>query len=235
MRVPVQPDRRRCGPPGPGRVAVVLGSPAPRSPVSRSRAPGCGRAGSTGTGRRDGLVRRASSSVVPERRPEVRPPLGLAVVAVRARVGEHVDPVVPDLHRQRVGVGVRGDGRNPCGPPSQRHQISVPDRPAAAWSCPRRRNGRAAARAGRARRAVGPAERAASSGVRTSVAGTAATRRAGRTARRPRASSEAQRSVPGRRPRADRARRRRRPGAAAAAGSSTTAASASVIRSRTRP
>ena len=47
--------------------------------------------------------------VVRDRRPEVRTPRGLTVVAVGARVGEHVDAAVADLHGQRVGVGVRGD------------------------------------------------------------------------------------------------------------------------------
>ena len=40
---------------------------------------------------------------------EPLPPLRLAVVAVRARVDQDVDAVVPDLERQRVGVGVGGD------------------------------------------------------------------------------------------------------------------------------
>ncbi len=47
--------------------------------------------------------------VVADGGPEVGPPRGLAVVAVGARVGEYVDAAVPELHRQRVGVRVRGD------------------------------------------------------------------------------------------------------------------------------
>ena len=49
--------------------------------------------------------------VVPDRRLEVLSPLRLTVVAVRARVGEDVHAAVADLHRQRVGVRVRGDGQ----------------------------------------------------------------------------------------------------------------------------
>lgn len=60
----------------------------------------------------DGLVGVVDlQGVVAERRPEVPAPLGLPVVAVRPRVGQHIDPVVPDLDGQRVGVGVRGDGQ----------------------------------------------------------------------------------------------------------------------------
>ena len=54
--------------------------------------------------------------VVRDRGPEVRPPLRLAVIAVRARIGEDVDAAVPDLDRQRVGVRVRGDGQESVRP-----------------------------------------------------------------------------------------------------------------------
>ena len=40
---------------------------------------------------------------------EVRPPCRFTVVAVRAWIGQNIDPPVPDLHRKRIGVGVRGD------------------------------------------------------------------------------------------------------------------------------
>ena len=55
----------------------------------------------------DGVVRTG--------RPEVAPPLGVPVVAVRAGVDEQLDAVVTDLDRQRVGVAVRGDGEEPVG------------------------------------------------------------------------------------------------------------------------
>ena len=175
----------------------------------------------------------SSSRVLwPSVEPEVPPPLGLPVVAVRPRVGEHVDPVVPDLHGQRVRVGVRGDGQEAVrAAVAAAPDLSAPDR--AGWSCPAsaKSAGRAAGRArpvpvasaGAARPAAGCARRCRSP---------PATRRAGRTRRRrwpaARPSGRCRR-----RPRPDRARRPRRPGAAAAGGSSTTAASASVIRSST--
>ena len=54
-----------------------------------------------------------------DRRLEVLPPLRLAVVAVSARVGEDVDAAVTHLHRQGVGVGVRGDGQEAVRPAVQ--------------------------------------------------------------------------------------------------------------------
>ena len=53
---------------------------------------------------------------VAARAAEPRPPLGIAVVAERARVGDHVHAVVAHLDRQRVGVPVGGDRQEPLGP-----------------------------------------------------------------------------------------------------------------------
>ena len=107
---------RRCGAGGSSDgVAVVLGGPAGdvaarRTSVSVARACRSHRngppvAGLVPAGELDRVVR--------DRRAEVRPPRGLAVVAVGARVGEDVDAAVADLHRQGVGVGVRGDAEEP--------------------------------------------------------------------------------------------------------------------------
>ena len=47
--------------------------------------------------------------VVRDRRAEVRTPRGLAVVAVRTRIGQHVHAAVADLYGKSVGMGMRGD------------------------------------------------------------------------------------------------------------------------------
>ena len=84
--------------------------------------------------------------VVGAGRAEVAPPLGLAVVAVRARVDEELDAVVPHLDRQGVGVAVRRDGEEAVGPAV----AAAPDLgPLAAVTCAggagrRRRNARGA-------------------------------------------------------------------------------------------
>ena len=57
-----------------------------------------------------------STVLCADRRLEVLPPLRLTVVAVRPRVGENVHAAVADLHRQGVGVCVRGDGQEPVRP-----------------------------------------------------------------------------------------------------------------------
>ena len=57
--------------------------------------------------------------VMANRRLEVLPPLRLTVVAVRPRVREDVHAAVPNLHRQRVGVRVRGDRQEPVRPAVQ--------------------------------------------------------------------------------------------------------------------
>ncbi len=95
------------------RVAVVLGAPPGPSSVGgehgRVRVPGPQERAAGG-----GLVGAGQlQRVVAEGGPEVGPPLGLPVVAVGPGVGEHVDAVVADLHRQRVGVPVRGDRQEP--------------------------------------------------------------------------------------------------------------------------
>lgn len=54
--------------------------------------------------------------IVRDRRAEIGAPFGFAVVAVGAGIGQHIDTRVPDLNGQRVGVGVRGDGKEPMGP-----------------------------------------------------------------------------------------------------------------------
>ncbi len=95
-----------------GLVTVVLGAPAGHLLVGgvRDQDAAAGVPGPQERAAGDGLVTAVPlQRVVGEGRPEVLPPLGLPVVAERPRVGEHVDPVVPYLHRQRVRVGVRGD------------------------------------------------------------------------------------------------------------------------------
>src|SRR6516162_7914485 len=51
--------------------------------------------------------------VVRDGRAEVGPPLGFAVIAVGARVGQDVHAAVADLYRQGVGMSVRGDAEKP--------------------------------------------------------------------------------------------------------------------------
>ncbi len=177
-------------------VAVVLGAPARRLlPVGVHRQhPGPGVPRPQEGAARHGLVPAARlERVVPERGPEVAPPLGPAVVAVRARVGQHVDPVVPHLHGQRVRVGVRGD-----------RQEAVRTAVAAAPDLPGPRSTVSPASAKCAGRLSGRATplpygstSEASSGVRTSVPGTSGHQPSRPNTASPVASSDPQRSVSG--------------------------------------
>ena len=111
-RRPVQPHPATVpGGRGQRAVAVMLRGPAERVsggvdldlPAARVLQPQerATVAGLALPGQLDGIVR--------DRRPEVRPPGRIAVIAVGARISEDIDAAVPDLDGQRVGVRVRGD------------------------------------------------------------------------------------------------------------------------------
>ena len=51
--------------------------------------------------------------VVRQRRSEIRAPFALAVIAIRAWIGEHIDAAAPNLERERIGMTMRGHRQKP--------------------------------------------------------------------------------------------------------------------------
>ena len=147
-RGPVQQHRAAM----PGRrvergVAVVFGGPARDvAVVNHLNLMGLRMMGPRERATFAGLAPAAEfGGVVRDRRPEIRAPRGLAVVAVGTRVGQDVHARVPDLDRQGVRVGMPGGARvaaravvTPApdlilpASPQQRHScVSEPPRPPA--------------------------------------------------------------------------------------------------------